>query len=40
MKKSRKEWIETFQLITSVIALAVTLLGLIRSFMEWSERYE
>lgn len=40
MKKSRKELIETFQLITSVAALALTLLGLIRSFMEWSDRYE
>ena len=40
MKKSRKELIETFQLITSVIALAVTLLSLLKAFMNWSDRYE
>lgn len=40
MKKSKKELIETFQLITSIAALALTLLGLVRSFMQWSERYE
>lgn len=37
MKKSRKELIETIQLITSIIALSITLIGLLKRFMDWSE---
>lgn len=38
MKKTKKEMIETIQLITSIIALSVTLIGLIKRFMDWSEK--
>lgn len=38
MKKTRKEMIETIQLITSVIALSVTIMSLVKRFMDWSER--
>lgn len=37
MKKSKKEMIETIRLITSIIALSVTLMGLVKRFMNWSE---
>ena len=37
MKKTRKEIIETIQLITSIIALSVTIMSLVKRFMDWSE---
>ncbi len=40
MKKSRKELIETIRLITSLIALTVTIMGAIKKFMDWSENKE
>ena len=39
MKKSRSELIETVRLITSVITLVLTIVSLIRAFMDWQERY-
>lgn len=40
MKKSRKELIDTIRLITSLIALTVTIMGAIKKFMDWSENKE
>lgn len=40
MKKSRKDIIETLQLITSVLTLAVTVVSLIRLFINWSEKFD
>lgn len=37
MKKSKKDWIDTIRLITSLIALTVTIMGAIKKFMDWSE---
>lgn len=37
MKKTRKEIIETIQLITSIVALSVTIMSLVKRFMDWSE---
>lgn len=39
MKKSRTELIETVRLITSIVTLGLTLLSLIRAFMDWQDRY-
>lgn len=39
MKKSRTELIETVRLITSVVTLILTLVSLIRAFMDWQDRY-
>lgn len=40
MKKSRSELIETVRLITSVVTLALTVISLVRAFMDWQERSE
>lgn len=40
MKKSRGELIETVRLITSVVTLALTVISLVRAFMDWQERSE
>jgi hypothetical protein len=40
MKKSKKDLIETIQLITSVLALSVTVFGIVKRFMDWSNRFE
>lgn len=37
MKKKRKNIIETIRLISSLIALTVTVMGLIKRFVDWSE---
>lgn len=37
MKKSKKDIIETIRLITSIIALSVTIMSLVKRFMDWSE---
>lgn len=37
MKKTRKEIIETIQLITSIVALSITIMGLVKRVMDWSE---
>ena len=39
MKKSLIEIIETVRLITSVVTLVLTIVSLIRAFMDWQERY-
>lgn len=39
MKKSRSELIETVRLVTSVVTLVLTLVSLIRAFMDGQERY-
>lgn len=40
MKKSRSELIETIRLITSVVTLLLTMVSLIRAFMDWQDRYK
>ena len=40
MKKSRSELIETVRLITSVVTLALTVISLVRAFMDWQEQSE
>lgn len=40
MKKTRSELIETVRLITSVVTLALTVISLVRAFMDWQERSE
>lgn len=38
--KSKKDLIETIQLITAVIALGMTLIGLVKRFMDWSDNFD
>lgn len=38
--KSKKDLIETIQLITALIALGMTLFSFIKRFMDWSERFD
>lgn len=37
MKKTKKDWIDTIRLITSIIALSITMIGLVKRVMDWSE---
>ena len=38
--KSKRDLIETIQLITALIALGMTLFSFIKRFMDWSERFD
>lgn len=40
MKKSRSELIETIRLITSVVTLILTVVSLVRAFMDWQDRFD
>lgn len=40
MKSKRKEMIETIQLITSIIGLGLTIIGVIKAVQEWSTRLD
>ncbi len=40
MKKSRSELIETIRLVTSVVTLVLTIVSLVRGFMDWQDRFD
>lgn len=40
MKSKRKEMIETIQLITSIVALGLTIISVIKAVQEWSTRLD
>lgn len=38
MKKSKKDLIDTIRLITSLIALTMTLMSVVKKFIDWSDK--